>query len=274
MEASDAGDVNLIGYSCIEKNPVDAIIDGIGCNSSPEQFASVKSSSKEYCSYSSFATTRVYFKNNAFFVITNEPNKIEAVGLVSSPSALNYADTYYEPCVQVLSKVSESKSAGFESVYDMDLAAKDGIKTGQEWMKEKAKRKFKTKFDKSTNSLERALVVLISTPKEFQSHKDDGGLNVLSSWLGYEMQSVEVEYTSRVLTLFHAVVASDYKNPNKPATVNNLKRDLIDECGTEWKPNYRGDAYTSDSNFSRCEISQARAGGYHIVVSVKSKPSD
>jgi hypothetical protein len=173
-----------------------------------------------------------------------------------------------------LSKVSESKAAGFESVYDMEEAAKVGVKTGQEWMKEQARKKFKIKYENSSNALERALVVLVSTPREFQSHKDDGGLNVLSSWRGYQMQSAEVEYTAKVLTLFHVVVDSDYKSPNKPATVNNLKRDLIDECGTEWKPNYGGDAYFSNSEFSRCEISQARRGGYHVVVSVKSSRSD
>jgi hypothetical protein len=62
MSANEAGDVNMIGYSCIiDKNPVEAIIDGIGCNSSLEQFELIKKSSKEYCSYNSHETTRVFF---------------------------------------------------------------------------------------------------------------------------------------------------------------------------------------------------------------------
>jgi hypothetical protein len=275
MSIDDTSKVISISHFCpMDSNSPSVSIDGINCNSSEADLNSqIFSAATAYCGYDSFEDIKIYYKNNAFFSVLNDGGRLRAIGVASSVDAI-FPHKYFDKCSVVNAKFNTAKDAGFDSIYEMDEAAKSGIKTGQEWLKEQAKKKFKMNFDNSSNALERALVVLVSTPKEFQSHKDDGGLNVLSSWRGYQMQSAEVEYTSKVLTLFHIVVDSDYKSPNKPATVNNLKRDLIDECGSQWKPNYGGDAYFSNSEFSRCEISQARSGGYHVVVSVKSGRSD
>ncbi len=163
-----------------------------------------------------------------------------------------------------------AKAAGFKSVNDMEEAAEQGIGSGQEWAQATAwNQNLIKKYLSATNLLERALVIKASRPDSFQTHKDEGGLNVLSSWRGYQMRAVEVQYMGGVLTFIHAQVDTDFKG-NKKATINNLKKDLLDECGSEWELKYGGDAYQSNTKFSRCEIASSRNGGYHIIISVKS----
>lgn len=272
---ADEKSIKRITFNCQLSKSEKVQLGDINCSSTEEVLKGMKL--KTLCDVFADESPEVpvfYIKDNAFYS-TDSKGKVNWLGIALGdhfdkewtggevPSKLI-------ACSAVPLWKANADKGGFKSVYQMDQAAKVGIKTAEEWIKEQAKQRFKSKFNNAANALERALIILVSTPKEFQSHRDDGGLNVLSSWRGYQMQSAEVEYTAKVLTLFHVIVDSDYKTPNKPATVNNLKRDLVDECGTEWKANYGGDAYFSDSEFSRCEISQSRRGGYHVVVSVKT----
>lgn len=152
----------------------------------------------------------------------------------------------------------------------MDAAGKQGFTTASEWKAELGKEKFKLKYYNAKNSLEKALVVLVSTSNDFREFKDNGGLNVLSSWRGYDVSLMEVNSREGVLTFMHLTVDSDYKNKEKPATFNNLKKDLIDECGSNWNSKGRSDVYWAESDFSSCEISEATRNGYNIVVNIKS----
>lgn len=276
---NDEKTIKRITFNCKLSKSEKVKLGSVDCSSTEEDLKAMKL--KTLCDVFSEESPEdpVFYIKDKSFYSTNTEGKVQWLGIASEDHfdkdwSGGEVPSKLIACSAVSSWKANAANGGFKTVYEMDEAAKAGIKTAQEWIKEQAKKKFKSKYDNSTNALERALVVLVSTQKEFQSHKDDGGLNVLSSWRGYQMQSAEVEYTAKVLTLFHVVVDSDYKNPNKPVTVNNLKRDLIDECGIEWKPNYGGDAYFSNSEFSRCEISPSRNGGYHVVVSVKSNRSD
>ncbi len=274
LQADDSGAVSMIGYSCIMnvkgKSKVDAAIDGIGCAIKPDQFAELTKGATSFCGYENYEQITVLVKNNAFFVIQNSDKKLEAMGFAKSPGHIIYNQSIYEPCAKVIARAKESKAAGFDSVYDMDEALKLGIKTGADWRREKIKKPLKEKYSRASNFLEKATVPLVSTRKDFQDFRDNGGLNVISNWRGYSIGAIEVEYTSGALTLLHMVVDTDVLNQKKPATFNNIKSDLINECGSEWKSRGRSDAYWADSNFSTCEISEARRGGYHVVVSIKA----
>jgi hypothetical protein len=130
--------------------------------------------------------------------------------------------------------------------------------------------KFESIYSASNNILEKSLVIFVSTRDDFQSIKDNGGLDVIKDWRGYEMIAIENQYRQNKLSFFHAEVDTKYENKSiKPATINNLKKDLINECGETWANNRSGDVYTSTSDFSTCEISRGRNGTYHVVVSAK-----
>jgi hypothetical protein len=272
MSTDNSGAISMIGYSCIiNKSKINSTIDGIGCDTNSNEIKKFTQNTSSFCSFNNYEKIIVRIKNNAFFIIENASGKLDAMGILKSPKSLIYSQTFYEPCDQVLAKVNKSKVAGFDSVYDMDEALKLGITNGAEWKKEQGKKLFKEKYASASNSLEKAMIVLVSTKKDLQDFKDNGGLNVLDNWRGYSVSSVEVEYTSGALTLLHLVADTDILKSKKPATFNNIKRDLIDECGTNWDSRGRSDVYWSASDFSTCEISEARSGGYHIVVSVKTK---
>jgi hypothetical protein len=271
MMPDESGKVAMIGYSCIIKNETDASIDNIKCDSNASELHNFKQGSKEYCGYTSYEESTVFIKNNAFIIASNVTGKIEVLGFVISPKHIYYNETVYDTCEIVKAKVNAAKSAEFDSIYEMDEAAKQGIKTGSDWKLEIERKKFKVKYSQANNSLEKATIILVSNRKDFGDFKDNGGLNVINDWLDYKVSSIEAEYRNEVLTLFHLTVDSNYKNKEKPATFNNLKRDLVDECGSQWESRGRSDVYWSDSKFSTCEISQASQGGYHVVVSVKTK---
>lgn len=252
-----------------KKNPT---IDGIGCNSNEEEISKIIKSSSEYCSASNIDEVRVYFVNKAYFTIDPESKKIRGFGFVSKPEWFYYWETsYYQKCETVKAEIQMSKNAGFESIYDMREASKEGVKSGKDWKIAKAVKKFKEKHSAATNSLEKSLIVLVSTPSEFQSHKDNGGLTVNGNWRGYQAYSVELEYKADRLAFFRILINTDFANRNKPATINNIKRDLVDECGYDWNLlNSSGNAYISETEFSRCEVSTSSSGGFNAVVSVKT----
>ena len=113
------------------------------------------------------------------------------------------------------------------------------------------------------NSLEKTLVLFKSTPQEFQSFKDDGGLDVNSSWKGYRVSSIEVEYKKNVLSFVHLFVSSGAN----VATMNNLKKDLSKECGEDWKIQLDGNAYSSETNSTKCQIEKSeRQDGFHVFM--------
>ena len=113
------------------------------------------------------------------------------------------------------------------------------------------------------NSLEKTLVLFKSTPEQFQSFKDDGGLEVNSSWNGYQVSSIETEYKKGVLSFMHLFINSGVNL----ATMNNLKKDLSKDCGNEWKIKLDGNAYSSETQTTKCQIEKSdRKQGFHVFM--------
>jgi hypothetical protein len=113
------------------------------------------------------------------------------------------------------------------------------------------------------NSLEKSLVLFKSTPEQFQSFKDDGGLEVNSSWNGYQVSSIEIEYKKDVLSFMHLFINSGATL----ATMNNLKKDLSKECGNEWKMSTDGNSYLSETQTRMCKIEKSYGKqGFHVFI--------
>lgn len=113
------------------------------------------------------------------------------------------------------------------------------------------------------NSLEKTLVLFKSTPEQFQSFKDEGGLEVNSSWNGYQVSSIETEYKKGVLSFMHLFINSGVNL----ATMNNLKKDLSKDCGNEWKIKLDGNAYSSETQTTKCQIEKSdRKQGFHVFM--------
>ena len=273
---SDENSIKRIIFNCKLSKAEKVKLGNVDCSSTEEDLKAMKL--KTLCDvYAEESPEKPYFyvKDKSFYS-TNSEGKVQWLGIAS--------DDHFEKdwtggevpskliaCSAVASWTANAANGGFKNIYEMDEAGKQGFKTANEWKMELGKKKFRKKYNDATNSLEKALVVNVSTSKDFREFKDNGGLNVLNSWYGYSVSLMELENRDGVLTFIHLTVDSDYKHPEKPATFNNLKKELLDECGATWDSKGRSDAYWANSDFSLCEISEASRGGYNIVVSIKSK---
>jgi len=117
------------------------------------------------------------------------------------------------------------------------------------------------------NSLEKALVLRKSSRQDFQSFKDDGGLAINSSWHGYSVSSVELEYKDGLVSFIHLGVNSG----SKVATMNNLKNHLAKDCGGDWKIKLNGNAYSAENESVHCYIESTDGGqGFHLITYAKN----
>jgi hypothetical protein len=49
--------------------------------------------------------------------------------------------------------------------------------------------------------------------------------------------------------------------------MNNLKKDLSKDCGNEWKIKLDGNAYSSETQTTKCQIEKSdRKQGFHVFM--------
>lgn len=87
----------------------------------------------------------------------------------------------------------------------------------------------------SSNALEKAIKVGVSKKQDFQDLQNDGGLNSADSWKRYKVISVNTLYENNDETLSYVSMVIQAQSTMKNASINNLKKSLTKECGSNWE---------------------------------------
>lgn len=87
----------------------------------------------------------------------------------------------------------------------------------------------------SSNALEKAIKVGVSKKQDFQDFQNDGGLNSADSWKRYKVISVNTLYENNDETLSYVSMVIRAQSRMKNASINNLKKSLTKECGSNWE---------------------------------------
>lgn len=258
------------------KTTVTASINEISCGFSEETLKKKLVEYKEYCTASSnYENIHYLYKDNAYFEIHNDKRygvELYSFGLIESPKMFNNRHQEdYTDCKKVIAKFNIAKSKGFDSIQMMDAANRDGYKNKVEWEKYLQFKRFADAKTYAKNDLEKSLIIHASTPEDFRSFKEKGGLEYVSDWRGYWVQSIEISYRNNKasLILFSVDKTIDYKAEQKLASVINIKKDLAKECGTEWKLGRASDddAYLAENEYVKCRFyKDTRRGGMFIEI--------
>jgi hypothetical protein len=231
---------------------------------------------QEYCTPShGYVSIHYLYKDNAYFEIHNQKEygvELYSFGLVESPKEFNNRhDEDFIDCKEVTTQLKIAKSRGFDSIQMMKAAERDGYKNNAEWEKYLQFKRFADAKTFAKNDLEKSLIIHASTPEDFRSFKEKGGLEYVSDWRGYWVQSIEISYRNNKasLILLRVNKTIDFKAEQKLASVNNIKNDLVKECGTEWELGRASDddAYLAENEYVNCRFyKDTRRGGMFIEI--------
>lgn len=268
LRADNNKNVIEISYQCISahSNSIGAAIDGIGCG--PLDKDKIDKSS-HYC-YPEGMSLSIYFKENAFFYI-NEKYVVTAFGLTSSNSSM-IENLNMDLCSKVMKNVADAARLGFTFVTDMFAARAKGILTAADWQQYKRIVSLSELYNSYLNNLEKTLIISVSKETDYDNFNNNGALDVESKWRGYQVNRAgwNFDESSKTLKGFNLTLKTDILNrTNKPATINNLKQDLIQECDGDWKSHGLKDQTFSQSNFSLCSIEMLSNGFYRVTVTLE-----
>ena len=256
-----------------------ASIDNVTCGDNTFGVERKLGNYERYCSTSDPHSTTIYYivKNNAFFHIINDG--VYSMGLFMKPFeySAGLGDTkyvHYIPCEKALADDIIAKSLGFTSPLDMEEARADGKETKDVWEKYKKFKKFHQAKEQFDNILEKSTVIYASTLDEFKIYKEQGGLEYMSKWRGYEVQSIQVLYRENIASTLLISVDRIIKFPNdaKIASVVNIKRDIELECGNSWIAGQLSgrDAYFAETEDVTCRFTEDTwRGGMSIEIARK-----
>jgi hypothetical protein len=269
------GKINDINYFCDDANKDNnqVSIDDVDCKITKSKLKEKLVNIKEYCTVSYFDDDRLFLHNKAFFNFNGD--KLSKLGILDSINMMSIGHEGYQPCNQVLAKESQRKSAGFESISQMEDALSNGLKTGLEWREFLAMKNFRDMHSQAKNLLEKALVIHASTLEDARAHKEDGGLNRMNAWRGFMVQSYEIVYKEEkasIILLSVDRLLEAGKEINYPS-VNNIKKILEPECGRNWKLGRASNdaAYLAETEKTECRFYEdKRLGGMFIEISRSS----
>jgi hypothetical protein len=278
LDSSNNNTITKIVVHCSDKFKIDtrASINEISCGASEEEIKKKLGEFQEYCTPSyGYDDIHYLYKNNAFFEI--QKRKLHGVelysfGLVESSKEFNNRHEYdYIDCKEVKAQFEIAESRGFDSIHMMKSAEQDGYKNNAEWQKHLKFKRFADAKTFAKNDLEKSLIIHASTPEDFRSFKEKGGLEYVSDWRGYWVQSIEISYRNNKASLILLSVNKtiDFKAEQKLASVNNIKNDLVKECGTEWELGRASDddAYLAENEYVKCRFyKDTRRGGMFIEI--------
>ncbi len=90
----------------------------------------------------------------------------------------------------------------------------------------------------SGNLLEQALQIAVSDMASMEAFKNKGGLEFESSWRGYKVRAVQVNYgESGKLGIAELVLEKKWPGKFQLASFENLKASLESDCGSAWTQN-------------------------------------
>jgi hypothetical protein len=165
---------------------------------------------------------------------------------------------------------------GFSNHNDKIQFEKSGIATLDEWKFNNILKLYEMRVSRKT-PLENATILGSSTLMRMRAFEDDGGLNTEPIWRGYYVSYIKSRFSSAnkikgfELRLFSEMWHGDVKT--KTVTVNNVKNDLILECGdiSNWRAfHLNSNTDIAESEIADCEISRATDGGLKIYINMKS----